>query len=212
VPAKVFVTAIQFTLADWSDERIERVVRQLPASWVTHIQEYRLLKDRVATLLGRYILQNILQENKLAYSPEITIGEKDKPFFFKGPYFNISHSGKWVVVVVSEQMSVGIDVEKHRKVPEQLADKYFTQQERQRMMTRAFGFFDYWAAKEAVIKADGRGVEILGRTFETAPGIFMSDGKEWRVQAINLGEGYSCCLAAEADVILHIHFIDNLNW
>jgi len=208
VPAKVFVSAIRFNLPGWSDERADRLSALLPSSWVSHIKDYHFLKDRIATLLGRYLLQCILIENRFRYDPEITIGEKDKPFFKTGPYFNISHSGAWVVVAVSEKVPAGIDVERHRKVPEQLAEKYFTTDERQRMNGQVSGFFDYWAAKEAVIKADGRGVEILGKTFEASPGVFHADVKEWQVQAISLGEGYSCCLAAEEEVVIDFCQLD----
>jgi 4'-phosphopantetheinyl transferase len=191
------VIAISFDPADWSDERIREVAASLPEKWTSHVWQYHHLRDRVATLLGRWGLQRLLMENGHFIPATLGIGHKDKPLVSGGPHFNISHSGKWVVVALGGEIPVGIDVERHRKVPEGLLGKYFTPEEQARIGDDPAMFFHYWAAKEAVIKADGRGVEILSKTYEKSTGEFLSDGKTWYVQKLELGEGYACCVATE---------------
>lgn len=189
------VIALRFDTSEWNDERIVAVSQQLPPAWTTHVGQYHHLRDRVATLLGRIGLKRLLQAIGYNIPDTLTIGDKDKPFIPGGPHFNISHSGHWVVVALGGDIPVGIDVERHRKIPESLLQKYFTPSEQAVISANPEKFFYYWAAKEAVIKADGRGVEILSKTFETAPGVFLSDQKTWYVQELEMEQGYTCCVA-----------------
>ncbi|MBU2083212.1 MAG: 4'-phosphopantetheinyl transferase superfamily protein [Alphaproteobacteria bacterium] len=81
--------------------------------------------------------------------------------------FNLSHSGVWALLAVAATGSIGVDIEKIRLLDalEKLAHNTFAPSEFDALMAldptyRLDGFFACWTRKEALIKADGRGLEI----------------------------------------------------
>ena len=85
-----------------------------------------------------------------------------------GIHFNLSHSGGLALIAVARGVEVGVDLEEIRPRPdlERVARRVFTEAEREAV---ALGgdraFYRHWVAKEAFVKATGRGVESL-RSFE----------------------------------------------
>ena len=81
------------------------------------------------------------------------------------PGFNLSHSGEVVLLAIARGADPGIDVEALRPRPRalQLAQRYFTAAEaaalaRRSEADRQQAFYQLWTAKEAVLKALGRGL------------------------------------------------------
>jgi 4'-phosphopantetheinyl transferase len=84
-----------------------------------------------------------------------------------GPRFNVAHSGDLAVVAVARDSGVGIDIERIEAdrawdkliericQPVELAE---ARAEAGRFGVR--GFYDRWVAKEAVLKASGRGLSV----------------------------------------------------
>lgn len=95
-------------------------------------------------------------------------GQGGKPYFKNYPYyFNLSHSGDYVVCALSER-EVGIDLQEHRGAAfERVAQRYFSSAEVFALMhaqDRAAFFFRLWARKEAYGKLSGRGImEVAGK-------------------------------------------------
>jgi 4'-phosphopantetheinyl transferase len=91
--------------------------------------------------------------------------------------FNLSHSGDVALVAVSTEREVGVDVEpvKQGRDVERLSRRALLASERAAVHEaddQALAFHRYWVAKEAFVKATGRGIESL-RSFEVvleAPG------------------------------------------
>jgi len=88
-----------------------------------------------------------------------------KPFIegdFKFEY-NISHSGKWVVIAYGET-PVGVDVEKIRQDEDmkKLACRYFTENEREYIFETEADFYlrftEIWTGKESYLKYKGVGI------------------------------------------------------
>lgn len=82
----------------------------------------------------------------------------------KGIYFNISHSGIFVVCAIDDR-PVGIDVEEIKTMDMQIAKNYFTTEEYNGITSlpkdkQTEHFYDLWTLKESFIKADGRGLNI----------------------------------------------------
>lgn len=114
-------------------------------------------------LLSRYLMT---RETGTEFPDQaFTTGSKGKPFHegFNGKYFNISHSGAWVVVAVSDTI-VGVDVEKIKKVPEGVAVRFFSMPENEMLQhaenetEKADIFFTLWTLKESFLKATGKGL------------------------------------------------------
>lgn len=85
----------------------------------------------------------------------------------KAPYFNISHSGDYVVCVFGRISDIGIDIEKRRPLEEidLIAQSFFSKAERDLLnkcppQKREFLFFKIWTLKESYIKARKMGVAI----------------------------------------------------
>lgn len=96
---------------------------------------------------------------------EYTYGEHGKPYLKNYPfYFNISHSGKYVFCVLSEQ-EIGADIQwKAPQVNERVLKRFFSLEERaywERCSTeeekRDF-FYQMWCRKEAYGKLTGKGI------------------------------------------------------
>ncbi len=170
---------------------------------------YKFERDRQATLFGKLLLEKILRDQfKLNAVPEIRIEEHGRPSFLNSTLdFNISHSGKYVICLVSDEARVGVDVEKHRQVTIDNFNKYFTDKEWKEIYSYSeplIGFFDFWSMKESVIKADGRGVSILQKTEKQRAGLVLAEEKNWYVKQLKLSNDYSTFISSSNQLELTI--------
>jgi 4'-phosphopantetheinyl transferase len=79
--------------------------------------------------------------------------------------FNWSHSGDQALIALGRHVMPGIDVERRRERPRalEIAQRYFSIDEAATLATlpavdRSTAFLELWTAKEAVLKALGRGI------------------------------------------------------
>lgn len=131
------------------------------------------------------------------------------------PEVSISHSGGKVALAVVDGPPVGVDVEEIRDANvAELARIAFSTAERE-----AFGrvpepalraaFFTYWARKEAVVKATGRGMSVAMSAFtlsahDAPPAVLTSaapevDPASVRMADLDAGEDYRASLAVFSD-------------
>ena len=89
----------------------------------------------------------------------------------EGVHFNVTHSGEVVLLAVSDDRPVGVDVERRRDVArvQALIDRWLTPDERRELATlQARGlddseaFLRVWSLKEARLKALGVGISGAG--------------------------------------------------
>lgn len=84
--------------------------------------------------------------------------------------FNLSHSGKYVVLAVSDK-PVGVDVERLRNNRQNIAKRCFHKKEYEDIMalqsqeSRDRRFLEYWTMKEAYVKRSGDGLRIPLNSF-----------------------------------------------
>ncbi len=95
-----------------------------------------------------------------------------KPYLteYPGTYFNLSHSGGYVLCALGDA-PVGVDVQKITKVKEEVAERFFTEKDRlvlagQDGVERTALFFRMWSVKESYIKLTGKGLQGGLDTFE----------------------------------------------
>ena len=128
--------------------------------------------------------------------------------------FNLSHSGDVALVVVAAGREVGVDVEevKPRRF-EALAARSMLAAERAAIGEAADGnlaFHRHWVAKEAAVKATGRGISSL-RSLEVAldgpggPRLVHVGGDRraaarWRLHMLDVAAPYVAALVTEGDV------------
>ena len=110
---------------------------------------YKSEKDQMRSLLSSY-LKNLLSKEEILYK------EKGKPYFENGPYFNISHSGKYVVMAVSN-VEVGIDIEENIQKDMSSLIRIFNDAEA-KVIKEYSDFYYLWCAKESLIKCMGSSI------------------------------------------------------
>lgn len=129
-----------------SDRRKEKILR------------YKQPEDRKRSLrAGIMIHENLLRHGK---NPEdITISKNGRPSI-EGLDFNISHSGKYVIMAISDT-EVGCDIEHIRDRNVTPAKKCFSENELSWMNESdepTLSFYRIWTARESYIKLTGEGI------------------------------------------------------
>jgi len=124
--------------------------------------------------------------------------------------FNWSHSGDCALVAIGRGVAPGIDVERQRARPRalEIARRYFTPREAAWLAMlpaarRDEAFLALWTAKEAVMKALGRGLAFgldrLEIGFDSGmPRLLRlesDDVQAWQLRALEIGAGHLATLA-----------------
>jgi 4'-phosphopantetheinyl transferase len=133
---------------------------------------------------------------------------------------SVSHSGDWVVLAVTEGTPVGVDVEELRAAEvDDLAGVAFSPTELATFgavpaAERRGAFFTYWARKEAVLKATGKGMSVAMSKLtlsphDAPPQVLESQTPEVDVAAarmadLDVGQDYRACVAAFAPTPLAV--------
>ncbi|MCO5232047.1 MAG: 4'-phosphopantetheinyl transferase superfamily protein [Chitinophagales bacterium] len=190
-------------ILSWSDIQKNKVLEFLQA------------KDFNASFFGRILLIYALKELGISISLEqLNYTEKGKPYFSNLSIdFNISHSGDYVALVLGKG-KYGIDIEKHRKINISLFKRQFTDKEIDTIENSSNSlveFFRLWTIKEAAIKADGRGIEILSKVSIFSPTELDIEGDLWQYQSFNDIENYSYSVCSEQSICIKIEDIQRLN-
>lgn len=155
-------------------------------------------------MIGEKLLEIGIKEEyglNLAYEPRGT-GEHGKPFFTLRPslHYNISHSGGYVVCILTGQ-EVGIDIQIHREinyermlrrmVPADMIDDIMSAGNVQE------AFFTQWVLREAYIKWTGEGLSRDLRTISMDSGFYTLfdiepgySGAVWAASALELSWKY----------------------
>ena len=105
-------------------------------------------------------------------------------------YFSLSHSGRYGICALSEA-PVGVDIQECRPIrTETLANRYFTADESEYLMSlspekRDMMFYRLWTAKESVLKAEGVGLSGLSQV-PIVCGETLEAPTPWRLQEYTL--------------------------
>jgi 4'-phosphopantetheinyl transferase len=170
------------------------LTEDIPGAMIEKSKRFRRWQDAQAYLFGRFLL--IVGLRKYGFSKsvlqEIQYTRYNRPYLNAEIDFNISHSGKFIVCAIGKSLTLGIDIEEVRPVDiNDFADQ-FTREE-WRMIESAVDhyheFFNYWTIKEAVIKADGRGLNIPLKDIVIRDHASV-EGKDWFIHRIHLDQSY----------------------
>lgn len=112
---------------------------------IKNIEKIKNLRDYEYSLL-----KNILKKEYNIDDYTITHNENGKPYLnnINDIYFNISHSDKYLVIVISNK-KIGVDIEKIKKYNTKINDILNIKPRNNEE------FFEYWTKKEALIKLKG---------------------------------------------------------
>ncbi|AER34116.1 4'-phosphopantetheinyl transferase AcpT [Pantoea ananatis PA13] len=128
---------------------------------------------RAGWLAGRVMLASVISP-----LPEIVVGQHGKPAFSTDVrlWFNLSHSGDDIALLLSDEGDVGCDIEvlRPRAGWRSLAENLFSAQEQAQIAAEApeqqlAAFWRIWTLKEAIIKQRGASAWQMARVDSTAP-------------------------------------------
>lgn len=145
---------------------------QLPELLATDEQQYWQTIThsgrRQEYLVSRALLRQLLAERlqRPASNLQFCSGPHGKPRLHDNAWhYNLSHSGNWLVLALSLQGPLGIDIElgKRRHSPLPLARRFYAQPEYEWLCSlpaqeQESAFYRLWSRKEAVLKAHGGGI------------------------------------------------------
>lgn len=129
---------------------------------------FKPLSDRLTSLGAELLLIKALFDLGFKdVKPEFCFGPNEKPYLsnLKDVFFNISHSGRYVICAVSDR-EIGCDIEKICDNDLKIAKRFFCREEYERILSlsspekRTDLFYRYWTLKESVIKACGKGLAL----------------------------------------------------
>lgn len=134
---------------------------------------YRTRETAERYVVTRSLVRMVLSEHLSIAPRDIRVSRTDsgKPVIAEGAHFNVTHSGDLVLLALSRERAVGIDVERRREVPrvDALIERWLTPLEREELLALMAGgdalsdaFLRVWSLKEARLKALGVGISGAG--------------------------------------------------
>jgi 4'-phosphopantetheinyl transferase len=125
-------------------------------------------EDRALFIMARGTLRFLVGRATGVAAEAVTFAEGPfgKPYLagIRGPHFNVSHSGSFALIGLSESRPIGVDIERMRRTGDELtvARRFFSAAEYRLLQnlevdTMLSVFYEIWTCKEAVLKAHGMG-------------------------------------------------------
>lgn len=145
---------------------IDALSKLLSSAELARANRYRFFEDRRRSIVARAATRRLIGRYLDADPHSLVIVEKEhgKPALRdREVEFNASHSGDLVALAFATETPVGIDVERRRELHDSLAvaRRYFSAEEVTIVETASDAhdaFLTIWTAKEAIVKASGKGI------------------------------------------------------
>lgn len=154
-------------------------------------------KEQVASLLL-----------KRKYIPDYYIDINGKPMS-KKTYFNISHS-HGLVVLVLDQHSIGVDIEKIKEVEQKTIDLISSNEEK-KYIKNIKNFYEVWTNKESLVKAKGLGMRKDIKLIPSLPinGKKVYDDELYYSKTIDFND-YILCVTRTIDEPFNINLVEEM--
>ena len=182
--AKIYVSDIT-PLMD--ENKLNSVLPLIPKWRQEKILRFRFLKDRGASAGAFLLLSHALEREGIhaGYDmDEFCYNSHNKPYLLPPEneqiYFNLSHSGKYVMCIISDTEN-GCDVQEIKEGGDDIAERFFSQKEKEYLRPlspddRVRAFYELWALKESCLKATGSGLAHELSAFSVDPKTFKIEG------------------------------------
>ena len=188
------------------NELWQEMSKLLPKIYQQKANKFRFWKDKQAYVLGKLLTKNILQTTTNKDLEDVQYTEFNKPYVNDTLSFNISHSGEYVVCAYCiSNTQLGIDVEQiNNRTRIEDFDMVLTASEKMKIYnsdTPKSDFYTLWTLKEAVVKADGRGLNIPLHEIEILEDKIAVNEKNWYYRSLLIDNNYKCHLVADEEKI-----------
>ena len=196
----------------WTRKDASRLLQSIPEADRLRVGRYRRWLDMQMSVMGLLMIGRVMQpgpgESVEAVLSQVTRSSVGRPSLPFGPDFNIAHSGGIVMLAVPTRASgvrVGIDIELISDAWADLLDVALTRTERATLLATEKPeeeFFRMWTYKEAVVKADGRGLAVPLNRLSSLNASILLDGTLWSVKRLETPPEYAAHLATSRDAAI----------
>lgn len=175
------------------------------------VDKLKLLDDKKRSILAEVLLKKALKDLSITCVFEYEYNEYGKPYLKdnKNIYFNISHSGEYVICVLSKD-EVGCDIQEIKEVNIEGISKYYTKNEYLSIKKSANPkdlFYRFWTTKESYMKLIGKGFSFNLKDFDLSiEKEIISNDNKFFIKEIHIN-GYKCCICLTNKNILINIFI-----
>lgn len=175
----------------------------LPDALHERARRYQQTQDAFNFVLGRLLLKQALLKSGLpAQQLEAMQYTSTAKPYLPELHFSISHSQEWVACAFSKEQAVGLDVEVPRSINKAHFRHCFSLKEWDDITAEEgwHTFYQYWTAKEAVLKANGLDLgHLLDMTLVDLKEAYVKLPQEeqashWQLQHFSLEQSpaYAC--------------------
>ena len=188
--------------------QLDMLLYSLPQSMQAYIRKFRFAEDQYRSMYGRLLLKQALVENNIPLDSinNFSIDQYKRPHLINEHNFdfNISHSGDIVLCLVDTNANrIGVDIEEKKKI--NTTDyltlwrsdevKYLDAVADENQLDR---FYQLWTQKEAVIKADGRGMTLPFNEIKIDQNSKIASVGEqhWHLYSLHLDKRYTSHIAS----------------
>ena len=163
-----------------SAEVVNQYIALLSPDEYFRMQKFRFEKDRIRYTISHAILRIVLGRYLDTYPSSISFyrNEFGKPHLsqtLSTPRltFNLSHTNRLGVLAIAADFEIGVDIEEVRPVECGTVERYFSPHEQSSLMALEGndwleGFYNCWTRKEAILKAEGLGLNASLDAFDVS--------------------------------------------
>jgi 4'-phosphopantetheinyl transferase len=182
-------------------------------------EHYIVRRGRLRRILSYYL-------GKTPASIQFRVDSHGKLSVHEVISFNISDSGDYALCGIWDGNNIGVDIEQNIPIADLslIASCHFSPGEQSDLYSlperdRMHAFYSCWTRKEAIIKADGRGLSIPLNSFDVTllpreepvvrrydPSVHFK--QHWWLRNIPLGSAYTGALAVDAPIQVVRYWID----
>lgn len=156
---KIKVYSLKISGLD-NDALFDRAMSRV-SPWRREKAEKLCVRQKKNQSLGAGLLLDYVLDSMGAGQPEIRENEYGKPYIpDRDLYFNLSHSGDYAICAAG-YAPVGCDIQKIRKIDKTVAQRCFSREEFDYIVSRGGGdrlICKMWSLKESYVKAVGTGL------------------------------------------------------
>ena len=195
-------------ISDFDIPLIEKYLPLVPLAIQKQVLAYPLIHEQWRSLIAKLLLKKLLIEHgySSALLENYQVDEFGKPTIHPEISFSISHAHDYIVCVLSSEKHIGIDIEKMRPIciddySISLSDDELKQLEESANATT--DFFHLWTKKEAISKANGKGLVILLPDMIINKNNATCNQQTWHLQELSINADYVCHVASENKLTLN---------
>lgn len=166
------------TLGIWEiSETKEELMEEINLSKkdLKELDEIKIQSKKLQWLCVRMLLKNML-----GYQPQIIYTNKGKPFLGNSQLkISVSHSDKFVALIINKKEETGIDIEKISNKPFRIKNKFLSSNELLDItdLDTLEKLHVYWGAKESLYKVYGEKEIIFKEDLFISPFKYFNNGE-----------------------------------